>query len=573
MTTWRFLDIAPLDTLPPTTPDTFTYFSSTAVEPGALVKIQFRQNIKLGYVIASQEFKRAAAKQLPFNPKPIQAVVNPCLSVTAIQKQLMPWLSRYANLSLGHAWFLCLQPLIKANLIEEQQLTKISLTPKRGQKFSKIYQRQLEPDRLTPPTLIIVPSEDYFQSLQQQLAPHLTTVIDFSWPSKKLATVIRKILNRDQAIYIGTKQSVFLPWLDLKALCIYREGSPLFKDYFKPPYLNYTAVIEKLAELIRLPLYIIDDLPSLKIQTEQRLQPPPIEFKTFFGLETLGEKLQNYKRSIIIIHQKAAALKLLCAACYQTINCPDCNWPFSFADKKLFCRSCFQTANLPTTCPNCNNKDFSLRHIGGEWLNHYLTKLGFPVVFLQNKHDHKRLNQLKNFIVIGSLNTILEQLPPSESAFLLDFDRAFHSFDLFLKERLVRALVRLQPIAAECYVESQLDDQLLNQIRTGELWQMIKQERQANFLPPYSRLTRITQSLSNLQQLNQRMISLRQELETRRSQFKERIELAGPFLHNLPKRRSRYQLDLLIKAEPSLNLRKFLEKVEAEKIEVDCERT
>jgi len=310
MTNFHLLDIAPLEPLKPTTPDTFTYFSLSAVEKGALVKIRLRRNEKFGYVIKTQKLTRLSAKKLPFQLKPIKAIVSPHLPVTTIQEQLVQWLIRHANLSLGHAWHFCLQPFLKTNLFTNQQLQKISLQPKRGEKFFQIYNQQLEPNQLKPPVLIIVPSEDYFQPLKQELSPLQPIVIDFSLSNKKLQTVIEKILNRDKAIYISTKQSAFLPWLDLTSIVIYREGSPLFKDYFKPPYLNYIPVIEKLAQLMKLKLLLIDDLPSLKIQVEYQIQPSLIEFQTFFGLETLSQKLQNYKRSIIITPQKAAPIAI-----------------------------------------------------------------------------------------------------------------------------------------------------------------------------------------------------------------------------------------------------------------------
>ncbi|MCL4358451.1 hypothetical protein M1525_01405 [Patescibacteria group bacterium] len=591
----QILEIVPLIHLQSWAPDSFTYFSFEKIGAGALVKISLNKKETFGYVLANQPLRKNLVKSLRFKLKPIIKVEANFFPLTKNQKDFAFWLSRFTNISLSQAFLLISAGLlkIKENLADFDSKTKNRNSEKIKTGFKKIFLAELDLNQIKTnpqPSLLIVPNKTYFDWAKKDSD---FIVIDPSQPAKKFKTTLLKILNREKNIYLGTKTAIALPWLNLKTVAVIEEGSPFYKDNFKPPFFSYRELIEKFCQLNRLTLYLIADQPSLKAIAQTKIEPAKLEFKTFTNLTDLTNKIQNYRRSIIFAFSKKSALKIVCQNCFKSVDCFDCAWPMSLNENKLFCSLCFRTEPLPKICPNCGQPAyFSVKRFGGEWLRNYFDQLGQPTIFLKTKKDWQKIKKLKNYILIASFNLFAPTLPEVEAAFILDFDKAFKSTDIFIKEKFLRLAFQLKKFSKEIFLQlesNETNKKLEDRLQSGRIWSSLLEERKENFLPPFSRIIKITNRLVKLDQLNDRMVKLRNELESRKEKLfknpeprfflskekiktKTRIEIFGPFPGALPKKKNRHQLEIILKIDPNLNLKKFLEGIEAEIIEVDAEK-
>jgi primosomal protein N' len=110
-------------------------------------------------------------------------------------------------------------------------------------------------------------------------------------------------------------------------------------------------------------------------------------------------------------------------------------------------------------------------------------------------------------------------------------------------------------------VQTKFNDEILEKIKNGEIVKDIIDERKENFLPPFSRIIKLIGRLKNLEELNKRLLEVKENLNNRKILFNKRIEISGPFLERIPMRIKRYQMFLVLKLENSIDLKKFLKDI------------
>lgn len=599
MNNLEILDIVPLDKLLPDTPDYFSYFGQAPLY--SLVSITLKNQTKVGFVINKRNLQKSKMliKKESYNLKPIKAVVSQKPLIGEKQIKFAQWLKNYYYLSLPHALYLLLQWYPKIIETDQQQIANIkepegksqrSILQLKSQNFTELDQAQLK----DLPALVIVPQEDYLPYLKDKF-PHAVSA-HLSLAPKQFSQLLQKIYSGEPVLFIGNKNSVFLPWQRLKNIIVLEEGGLFYKESFKLPYLDYLSIIEKLAEILAVPLNRVSQFPTLKHyitpamgisaskmiksrpEATSAVRLPKFEFQILTEQndpEKIAAVIKNQKKVVIFSPQKILAQRIICFNCKNELSCPNCASTLGLSDDKMFCRVCFYENTIITECPTCQNNNFYLRGVGAEWLVKYLSQQGFSTILAIDHRFAQTIKSQEKFIVIGSHNLLTPQLPKLDLFIFLNFDRAFYSFDLFLKEKNLRVLEFLGRKAAKVILQTDLPPAILNKIRTGEIIADLLEERRENFLPPFSRLIKLIGRLSNLQKLNQRMIKLRQALELRRQNLDQtqtlgRVEIMGPFLKRIPKKLSRHQLELILKVSPKVNLRKLLGGIRVDEIEVDA---
>jgi hypothetical protein len=107
-------------------------------------------------------------------------------------------------------------------------------------------------------TLIIVPQESYLEFLSKKY-PSANLILP---QRKNFFSLLEKIINNNDETFIGTKNSIFLPWQNLEKIIVYDEGSIFYKEFFKPPYFDYRKIFLKFAEINKIKYEIQGGLPS-----------------------------------------------------------------------------------------------------------------------------------------------------------------------------------------------------------------------------------------------------------------------------------------------------------------------
>ena len=603
MTDLEILDIIPLDKYPANAPDFFSYFAPAELKTSlySIVKIPLKNGVKTGLVLNKRTVSESKLflKNAKFNIKPIKGVLiqNPIISENQIK--FAYWLKNHANISLSHAFYLLLQWLLKINqnLKIQNNISKLSkskLLKKKNNNKQFFYLKELDKKLLKNlPALIIVPQEEYLKFLQKQYTDAI--IADLSLPNKKFNEMLRAIYNEDKVLFIGTKNSIFLPWQKLSKIIIYEEGSAYYKESFRLPYFDYLNLIEKFSEIANIQLIKISSFPSLKTYINKQASSPKFTFETICNnLEAVENLLGQYKKIIIFSSQKIIAQRLVCENCKNTIECPNCNIPLVASEKKaesdkslsalknndendkslselffnIYCKSCFYSETT-IECKNCKNKEFQIKGTGAEWTIKYLKKRGYNVIFIKEHKDIKKIYGKDEFIIIGSQNLLTPNIPEADVFLFLNFDWGFQSADIFLKEKYLRVLETLSKKAKKIILQTNLPNDILQKISSGEILTDILKERENQFLPPYARMLKLVSRLQNLQLLNKRMLEARKEIDKRKSNFKERIEIWGPFLKKIPRKMSRHQLELILRVDHKINLRQLLDGIKVDEVEVD----
>jgi primosomal protein N' len=550
------LNIIILDQLPPNTPDYFTYFSTKYIKKYSLVKVDFKSKNKIGLVIDVKPIVKSEIKKLDFALKNIKEFVIPGF-VSEIQEKFAYWISKSYYTSLSHAF------CFFTNFYKKIENINIEPKPEPSNKFKILYFEKFD-NRLikNPPILIITPTEESAKILNSKIEN--SYLIDLEVKKEKFSDLIRKILNKEKLIFVGTKNSIFLPWQKLNSIIVLEEGSVFYKEYFKPPYFNYFNLIKKLAMLLRSELILIDEFPSLETYVKLNLKKyPKFSFQKIEDIDELPKILENYEKSKIFVPTKSLAQKFYCNNCFYEFNCPKCNYPLTILENKLYCRVCFKEYELPKICPNCGSSDLSLKGIGGLWIKNFLERKGFFVVFINDEPDIKKFlkKDYKRYVLVGSLYILNPLIPKTDSFIFLNFDNAFYSWNIFLKEKNLRILKNLSNNANDIYVQTKFNNEILEKIKNGEIVKDIIDERKENFLPPFSRIIKLIGRLKNLEELNKRLLEVKESLNNRKILFNKRIEISGPFLEKIPMRIKRYQMFLILKLEDGIDLKKFLKDI------------
>ncbi|MGC8981772.1 MAG: hypothetical protein ACP5JU_02380 [Minisyncoccia bacterium] len=550
------LNIIILDQLPPNTPDYFTYFSTKYIKKYSLVKVDFKGKNKIGIVKDIKPIIKSEVKKLDFTLKNVKEVLKESF-LSEIQERFSHWISKNYFISLSHSF------CFFTNFYKKIEDLKIEPKPEFNKRFNILYFKRFDKNLLNkPPLLIITPTKEEAKLLNSEIDN--SYLIDFEIKKEKFSDLIKKILNKEDVIFIGAKNSIFLPWQKLNSIIVFEEGSIFYKEHFKPPYFNYLNLIKELARLLKTELILIDSFPTLETYVRLDLKKFPIfSFKTIKNIDELPKLLENYKNSKIYTPTKSLAEKFYCNNCFYEFNCPKCNYPLSILENKLYCRICFNEYDIAKKCPNCGSSDLSLKGIGGLWIKNFLEKKGFFTIFINDESDIKNFlkKDYKRYTLIGSLHILNPLIPKTDLAIFLNFDSAFFSWNIFLKERNLRILNFLSNRADETYIQTKLNDEILEKIKNGEIIKDIINERKEGFLPPFSRIVKLIGRLKNLEELNKRLLEVKDELNNRKILFNKRIEISGPFLEKIPLRIKRYQMFLILKIEEGVDLKKFLENI------------
>ena len=549
------LKIIPLQPLSPSAPDYFFYFANRKIKNDSLIKIDFKNQDKIGYVYETIAVKNLKyyLKNLDYQLKPIKSVIIDSSPLTKYQKILAHKLSSRYYLSLSHAFYLFL------GFYQTFNLPKIKTTINKSKKNFSLIINDKFPFNLieNKKAIIICPTLRETKIYYQQLKKKIKNLI-YLGKIKNSLNYFTEIISDKKEVFIGNRNIIFLPWLNVEIIIVLKQGSIFYKEFFKTPKINYLELIEDYAKLLKCTLVYVDNFYSLDIYLKKKtLNLPKLEFKTFKNISNLVNLLKTGDSNKIFILQKNLGRKLICLNCYYQFECSQCGSYLTVFEDKLFCHYCYKNYQLIKTCPNCQEESFSIKTIGKQWLKNFLINNNFPVYEINTEQDLIKFekNYKNNYVVLGSWHILnLKTI----NSFFINFDLGFWSENLFLKEKYLRLIYQLKESSDNLFIQTKLSADILNKIQNGLIIKEIINEREINNLPPFRYQVKIISRLSNLQELNIRLINLKEELKKRIILEKINIEITGPFLERIFKIKKRYQMYLLLKSDKYINLKKLL---------------
>ncbi len=573
MTQYFIIDIIPLIRLPANAPDSFSYFYNSKIQSGSIVLIEFKKKKVFGYVLKSEpiEKKRKFLKEVQIDLKPVLKIVNNNPLIFPYQIKLAFWLKNFYNLSLSTSLSLFFP-------------TKKLLT------YSK--QKNNIKKEVNKKILIIVPQKSYLEFLKKKY-PFANLI---SFEKKDFYIILEKIIGNNNDYFIGTKNSIFLPWQNLEKIIIYEEGSIFYKDFFKPPYFDYRKIFLKFAEINKIKYEIQGDLPSfdsiIRIQSNtnksiiinntykyiSKDQCSQYQYKfSLKNLERINEKefenkIKEFKKTIIFVPEKTFGKKITCEFCFQSLTCSKCGKFLLLEENFLYCSYCFKKQNLPQICPFCQKKyNFFVAKKGVKAIFKFLLNLKRNVYFLEKENNKiiKEFNEKEQIDLVGSLLLLNPLLENCESFFFYNFDEFYFLNNYFLKEKFIRILNFFKNKSLKIFLISNIvNPEIENKIKNGEIIKDLIEERKINNLPPFKRLVILKEGSQDLKKIQKKLFFIKEKIKKDNPD----IEIFGPIFAPKFKIKNRFFLELVLKIENNLNfnLKKILQNIDIENIDTDA---
>jgi primosomal protein N' len=574
MTQYFIIDIIPLIRLPSKAPDFFSYFSKKKIKPGNIVLVEFKKRKIFGYVchIEPIEKRRKFLKEEKLQLKPVLKIINHSPLIFPYQIKLAFWLKNYNNLSLSTTLSLFF-PYKKMITLSIKDFKKTENSTKKK-------------------TLIIIPQENYLEFLSKKY-PLANLIL----PKRKIFfSLLEKIINNNEEVFIGTKNSIFLPWQNLEKIIVYDEGSIFYKEFFKPPYFDYRRIFLKFAEINKIKYEIEGGLPSfdsitrtyadyMQTNAESNLSlrkslpagKAGASSLRLSALERINEKefenkINEFEKTVIFVPEKSFGRKIICEFCFQTLSCKDCGRFLALEENFIYCPYCLKKENRPEICPFCQKKSkFIISQKGAKAIYQFLLNLKRQAYFLEkeSKKIIKKFNEEKQGDLVDSLLLLNPLIENFDAFFFYNFDEFYLANDFFLKEKFIRILEFFKEKCQKIFLVSNIfNPQVEEKIKSGEIINDLIEERKINNLPPFKRLVILKEGSKDLKRLQEKLSLIKEKIK----KDNPGIEIFGPIFARPFKIKKRFFLELVLKIDPRLdfNLRKILKDIEIEEIDSDA---
>jgi len=398
------IEVIPLTILPSNVPQILSYFFYSKLQKGVIVEISFNNRRIRAVVIASAplENQKILLKKTGFQLKKISRVINETPQISDSLFKIALWISRYYYAPLGY----CLKTILPSFLLKrgyEINLDKEINSEIVAQKPLLLLSDAKETlDNILPfikksikeigQVVLIIPDTSTLEYFYENLSVNYEVVkVHSGLSNKNLYESWKKIKSGQAEIILGTRQTLFMPFKNLKLLIVDDILHEFYKSDMTPKYNtpnlaktiadlhgaktifispitgveNYYYIKNKKYDLLdktgkRKPLKIINMISEIKSGNFSIFSQ---EFKDQI-LQTINLSNQN-KKILIFSPRRGHSGILVCQNCGYSIKCKDCGTAFHVhktTDLVLICHHCSRSLKIPQNCPNCNS--FQLKTVG-----------------------------------------------------------------------------------------------------------------------------------------------------------------------------------------------------------------
>jgi len=373
---------------------------------GQLVNIPLRNSITTGVINAVYK-----NKHFPYPLKNIISLVNSKPIFTTNQLILFNELAQYYQVSSSLFIHHNLPQLIKTDWLKLPSIINIknkTLKTKTGffwwttlAQRKKTYLRYLiQTKKNKTQILFVVPQINDIEKLAQELKLKSTDfiAIHHKVTRAKNFTIWSATMNKQNKIFIGTRSSLFYPYINLKTIIIDEEHSADHKQTDMNPRYDVATVTKKMQAIYQTDILFASNSPAVSAYYNFKLKTSPhknekkilivnnanvLATKNYtFISDTLNNKIKltlDQKKSVFLfINKKGSTSTTTCLDCGYTFDCPNCKLPFIRTnDNKLICYHCHHLEELPPFCPQCTGPNFKSVGLGIQKIETTIKKL-FP---------------------------------------------------------------------------------------------------------------------------------------------------------------------------------------------------
>lgn len=518
-------------TYQPPDSDSFTYEipKDLDLKIGQLVEVPFGKRNPMGIVLSKDERLTTNVK----NIKPISKILLDQPILQPYQIELLNWMSGFYIAATVN----CLEAMLPQ-------------IPKKLDQQNKNVQPKLAQ------SLVLVPSINRLPETRAKFPKAKNYVVYHNEQKPKERFETWQKIAAGRADYIFTSRAgIFAPCPNLKEIIIYDEHDNAFKDE-RSPYYDTLTVAQKIAELTKAQLKIVDPSPRIT---------------TYFALKN-HIKIQKFTQDIVLVDMQKEKLSgrhsPVSFALEEEIRkiLEKKGNVFLFLNKKkesghLFCKNCKNSQHLekqPAYCPNCKSPDIFWNVLNTNSLSMEVKKL-FPGSQID---------------INTALALYAPQVKKYDLAAHIQTDSLLNLADYNSSEKLFAQVTQLKKLLKETgklYLQTyNFEHPTISALDVGNYESFYKAEISARKLvsyPPYSLLIKLTIKDKTedkaKQQADQIATNLRSSLDLSRS------TLLGPYKPTFWQRQPTYHIILKYKiADYSLKNRqkaieamsKYLEK-------------
>jgi len=233
------------------------------------------------------------------------------------------------------------------------------------------------------------------------------------------------VRNDENAIVIGTRKALFLPWVSLTTILVTDEGNSAYKSWDMAPRYHARDAAIMLAKHTGSKIYLLSAAPSIETYyfTKNKIydgftalknisNPTPIfcnvkAEKRGGNISPLTEEIiQNFRDlksgAFILVSRKATAAAVMCHDCHYIFKCDNCRRTNAYHKKtnQISCHFCRQSRPLPATCPSCGGVDYFLAGLGTEGIAEAVRRIVDKDTAILVVDSENPINQ-ENFILSG----------------------------------------------------------------------------------------------------------------------------------------------------------------------------
>ncbi len=430
--------VIPAMKMPRNTAHFFSYFIpeklAKKIKIGSVVEIPLRNKIVLGIVYKTQNLD---IKKINYKLKKIEKVLDDSTRLSKKHIQLIEYVSNYYYSPLGLAAKAALPPITKKNArknielnlrckINEIEKTRVktfinkfknkekillvhNLQSEKHDLYSQIIKRVVrhnDHNDRNNQTLILLP--EYFDIYNfsnfyaERFGRINIAIITSELTKNQYFDEWEKIKSGNAQIIIGTRQSVFAPFQNLKLIICDDEHNSSYKQWDQNPRYHGIKVAKKLAEIWKAKIILSSPTPSIEhyYLAENNKQFSKIEFiikKEKRNLElinmenerktgnysVLSEKLKtdllgniyNKKQAIVFIPRLGKNTITKCQDCEYIAECKNCENILILRNNRLYCARCKEETNLTKECPKCQGQRINSFGYGSEEVQNEIEKL------------------------------------------------------------------------------------------------------------------------------------------------------------------------------------------------------
>lgn len=421
--------------------------------------------------------------------------------------------------------------------------------------------------------------------------------------TKAKKNIISKIASGKQAIIVGARSALFLPYKNLSLIIVDEEHDQSYKQEENVIYNARDAAV-LLAKILNIPAILASATPSIEsyyngtknkyVHCHLAIRHKEVELPEIFIedlhtkklmrgqyvsrnlLHKIAQEISKGKQALLFLNRKGFAPITICNNCSFTYKCSHCstNLVYHQARNIYLCHYCGHSLKSSSHCPSCNMQD-SLRYCGAgiekvsEEVKQYFPDKNIDI--LSSDHLNKKnyqeifdnINSGKTDIIIGT--QIISKgyhFRNLSCVGVIDADLGFLDADLRSAEKNFQVINQVVGRAGReekgiAIIQTYYpENKMLQSLQKGDYQNFYKYElslRNIAALPPFKRLIAIIISSANKPAINKFLKKLTQE-----RLYSQNIEIMGPIEAPIYKLKGRFRYRFLLKSDIKINLQQYV---------------